>query len=64
MALSRRNPFADKEAHEPEIGKLDISLHWKEYFDSDFTMSNYSSTSDKPAGDGIEAANTSASAQP
>lgn len=61
LALHRKNPFADKDGHEPEIGKLDISLHWKEYFEADFTMSNYSSTSDKPVGDGIEVNNASAS---
>lgn len=64
MALSRKNPFADKEDHQPEMGKLDISLRWKEYFEADFTMSNYSSSSDKPAGDGIEVVDQSSSAQP
>ena len=63
MALYRKNPFADKDNHAPEMSKLDISLNWKEYFEADFTMSNYSSASDKPAGDGIEVVNSSSGTQ-
>lgn len=46
LTLRRRDPFTVTGV--PEIGKLNFEVRWKTHNDTDYTMSNFASSSDKP----------------
>jgi len=59
LTLRRKNPYMLTTV--PEMSKLNITLTWKAYKSTDFTICNYASQTDKPSKQKLEVITKSSS---